>query len=123
MRMKSLIFDNWHQWKVCFLSGCKKALWGICRIITCIIFGIVSILVWIGKQIEAFCKRETVAAMIVAVVFISLSFGWLSTFMSSRMELKAAMCQRDSVSVKLSRYMQAYDSTSTIIVDNDTIRR
>lgn len=120
--MKNIIFESWHQWKVCFISGCKNASWGIWRIITCIILGIVSLFIYAGKQIEAFCRRETIAAFIIAILVIVLSYGWISTFIDGKMKIKSAEYQRDSISVKLERYLQAYDSTSTIVVDNDTIR-
>lgn len=120
--MKNLIFESWNSWKVCFLAGCSKFLWGLWRIITCIILGIVSVLVFVGKQIEKFCRRETVASFIIAFVFLGLSFGWISTYMDSRMKIKNAECQRDSASVRLSRYLQAYDTSSIIIIDKDTIQ-
>ena len=121
--MNNQLFSSWHQWKVCFISGCKNAGWGIWRIITCMLFGIVSILIWCGKQIEAFCKRETIAAVIISILIIALSFGWISTFMQMRVSVMTAEHQRDSIGYTLDKYMQAFDSTSTIIVDKDTIRR
>lgn len=118
----NLLFDNFHQWKVCFLSGCRKAGWGLWRIFTCIILGIVSLFVFCGKQIEAFCRRETTAAVIIGVLIVALSFGWISTFMSGRTMLRTAEYERDSIGHKLDKYLQAFDSTSTIVIDNDTIR-
>lgn len=120
--MKSKLFDNWHQWSVCFLSGCKSAAWGLWRIFTCIIFGIASVFVYIGKQIEAFCRREPIAAFIIGIVISLMAFGWISTFMESRVRIKTAEYQRDSIGYKLDKYLQAYDSTATIIIDNDTIQ-
>lgn len=68
------------------------------------VFGIISFLVWIGKQIEAFCKREFVASLIIGVLFVLLVAGWLTTFLSERVHRVNAEMQRDSISYELSRY-------------------
>lgn len=122
MNMGNLIFENWHQWKVCFIAGCKKAAWGIWRIITCMILGIVSIFAYIGRKIESFCRREPVAALTMTVIIAVLSFGWLSTFMDGRVRIRTAEYQRDSIGYKLDKYLQCYDSSAIVIIDNDTIR-
>jgi len=123
MRMNNQLFDSWHQWKVCFLSGCKNAAWGLWRIISCLLFGVVTIIVCCGKQIEAFCRREMIAAFIIGIIILFLVFGWISTFVQMRVSVMTAEHQRDSIGYTLDKYMQAFDSTSTIIVDNDTIRK
>lgn len=102
--MKNLLFDDFRQWRVCLWSGVCKAAWGLLRILTCIIFGIVSIIAYCFKQIGAFCKREFVASLIIGVLFVLLSAGWLVTFMSERTHRVAAEMQRDSISYELSRY-------------------
>lgn len=115
------LFDSWHQWKVCMLSGLRNAVWGIWRIITCIFFGILSIFRWIGLKIEAFARREPVAMLIVCVLIAGLSLGWIFTFVGSRAEIKSAIWERDSMSVKLDMYMQAYEQGDIIVLKNDTI--
>ena len=87
-----------------------------------IVFGVISLLIYCGKQIEAFCVREKVAAAIIAVVFFVLVLGWISTYMNGRIATKTAEYQRDSIGYKLDKYMQGFDSSSTIVVDKDTIR-
>ena len=118
----NIIFENWHQWKVCFLSGIRKASWGIWRIVTCILYGILSVLYFVFRQICAFCRRESIAAAIIGVVFFVMSVGWISTFMDGRVKVRNAEYQRDSMSIKLDKYLQAYESSATIIIDNDTIK-
>lgn len=115
------LFDSWHQWKVCMLSGLRNAGWGIWRIITCVFFGILSIFRWIGLKIEAFARREPVAMLIVCVLIAGLSLGWIFTFVGSRAEIKSAIWERDSMSVKLDMYMQAYEQGDIIVLKNDTI--
>lgn len=103
--MKNLLFDDFRQWRVCLWAGVCKFLWGLWRIISCLLFGIISFLVWIGKQIEAFCKREFIASLIIGVLFVLLVAGWLTTFMSERAHRVNAEMQRDSISYELSRYV------------------
>lgn len=116
---KNPFFSSFHQWKECLVSGIQKAAWGICRIVTCVIFGIASVFIYCGKQIEAFCRRETVAAVIIALVFALMSAGWLYTFVNWRTSTVTAQHAADSLSYSLDRLMQAYDS---VIVDGDTLK-
>ena len=102
--MKNLLFDDFRQWRVCLWAGVCKFLWGLWRIISCLLFGIISFLVWIGKQIEVFCKREFIASLIIGVLFVFLLTGWLTTFMSERAQRVNAEMQRDSIIYELSRY-------------------
>lgn len=119
--MNNFLFDSIHQWKVCFLSGCRNAGWGIWRIVTCIIFGIVSLCKYLFEKLAAAVSRYPKSAIVIfAVITVSIS---TLTFVSGRMKLKTAEYQRDSIGYCLDKYLQAYDTTSTIIVDNDTIRR
>ena len=115
------LFDSWHQWKVCMWSGCKSLAWGLWRIVTGIVLGIASIMKYVGVKIEEFCKREPMAAVIVAVVVLILGFGWFSSFVNGRIEVKKAQWERDSISLRLDRYMQAYDTSDIVIVRGDTI--
>jgi len=98
------MFDSFRQWRVCLWAGVCKFLWGLWRIISCLLFGIISFLVLIFKQIGAFCKREFVASLIIGVLFILLVVGWLTTFISERAHRVDAEMQRDSISYELSRY-------------------
>ena len=104
--MKNLLFDDFRQWRVCLWSGVCKFLWGLLRIISCLLFGIISFLVWIGKQIEAFCKREFVASLIIGVLFVFLLAGWLNTFMSERARRVNAEMQRDSISLQYQNFKE-----------------
>ena len=119
--MNNFLFDSIHQWKVCFLSGCRNAGWGIWRIVTCIIFGIVSLCKYLFEKLAAAVSRYPKSAIVIfAVITVAIS---TLTFVSGRMKLKTAEYQRDSIGYRLDKYLQAYDTTSTIIVGNDTIRR
>lgn len=125
--MSNLLFDSWHQWKVCFREGCKKMVWGIIRIITCVILGLLSIIRWLWQFFIAFVKKNTAIAVGVFLVVILLT--WLLTFMKMRVQVVGTEHQRDSLSYELSKFTQMYgDSTrssgeySTVIVDNDTLK-
>lgn len=117
--MKYLLYDDLRQWRVCMKSGIKEFLWGAKTILMGILFGLLSVFRWIGRLIAAFCRREKVAASIISVLLVVLSFGWLSTFIQARTRLTTAEYQRDSIGYVLDRYMQAYDS---VVVDGDTLK-
>ena len=99
--MKKFLFENWHQWRVCFLSGCSKFCWGLWRIITCILFGVVSVFVYMCKQVNAFCRREKVASFIVGTIIVFGVLGWISSFAKERSARINAEHERDSLSLKL----------------------
>lgn len=117
--MKNLLFDDFRQWKVCMLAGLSKFSWGLCRMLTGILFGIVSIFVWAYRKVCAFCRREPIAATIVAILLFTMTFGWIYTFVTERHATVTAQHIADSLSYDLSRITQAYDS---VIVDGDTIK-
>ena len=125
--MSNLLFDSWHQWKVCFCEGCKKMVRGLLRIITCVIFGFLSVVRWLWQLFIAFVKKNTAIAIGGFLVVILLT--WLLTFIQMRVQVVGTEHQRDSLSYELSKFTQMYeDSTrssgewSTVIVDNDTLK-
>lgn len=119
MFTKPFLFTSFRSWRVCMMSGVRKFLWGTTRIATCIVFGILSIFAWIGRLISDFASREKVAAVIIGILLFILSFGWITTYVSTKTQLTTVEYQRDSIGYVLDRYMQAYDS---VIVDGDTIK-
>ena len=118
---KKWIFETFRDWYTYLWKAVKTFVVGFVKILYSFLMGIVSVFVYCGKQIEAFCRRETVAAVIVGVVIAMLILGWVFTFVKGRVAQKTAEHQRDSISYCLSKYMQAYDSTSVIVIDQDTI--
>ena len=103
--MKNLLFDDFRQWRVCLWSGVCKAAWGLCRILTCIVLGIVSVFVYMCKQINAFRKREFMASLIIGTLIAVICACWLGTFVKERAARVDAEMQRDSISYELSRYV------------------
>jgi myosin-crossreactive antigen len=84
--------------------------------------GVISLLIFCGKQIEAFCRRETIAAFIIAGVIVLMAAGWIYTFTHERQAVVFAQHKADSISYRLERYLQVYDSSSTVVINGDTIR-
>lgn len=93
--MKDLLFESWHQWKVCFLAGCKNFAWGTMRIITCIILGVVSIIAWLWKMACLFVEKNAKVALAGFIVIAVLI--WLLTFVSMRARAVGAENQRDQI--------------------------
>lgn len=108
--MKNLLFDDFRQWRVCLWSGVCKAAWGLCRILTCILFGIVSVFVYIAKQICAFCKREFLVSLIIGALVVLICFGWFGTFVKERAARVDAEMQRDKLRYELDSTKQLLPS-------------
>jgi hypothetical protein len=115
------IFDSFAEWRGYLRRACWGLAKGLMRLVYAIVIGLVSLIVFCGKQVEAFCRRETVASLIIGFVLVLLVSGWVFTFVNGRMETRTAEHQRDSIGYKLDKMMQAYDGSAMVIVDNDTI--
>lgn len=107
-----LLFENFRQWRVCFCAGVSKMVWGICRIITAIVLGIVSILVWLWRKLIDFVGLNPKFSIITAVIAIVLV--WLFTFVNMRSRAVGAEHQRDSLSYELSKFTQAYSEYDSL---------
>lgn len=116
------VFVSFSEWYMYLWRACKRAAKGLCQIVFCLVMGIVSVLFYCFKQIEAFCRREPIAAGIVGVLFVFLSVGWCLTFVNGRAATRAAEYQRDSIGYKLDMFMHACDTTKMYVVARDTIR-
>lgn len=93
--MSNKIFMSWQSWKVCFVAGVKNMFWGIMRIITAILWGFVSLLVYLWKQCCCFVRSFPDIAL---GMFIVISFlAWLITFVYMRSRTVTAENQRDSI--------------------------
>lgn len=119
---KKFVFVSFSEWYMYLWRACKRVAKGLCQIAFSFVMGIVSLLIYCGKQVEAFCRREPIAAGIVGVLFFVLTVGWCFTFVNGRVATKTAEHQRDSIGYKLDMVMHAYDSVNTIKVEYDTIR-
>lgn len=112
--MNKYLFSGLHEWKICMAAALSNLWWGFRKVITNILFGIVSLFIFFGNKIEAFCRRETTAAFIITTLLCGILLGWLATFISSRTNYKTLEYQRDSISIRLDRVMQTYEVTDTI---------
>lgn len=116
------IFDSFSEWRDYLWKACRQFIMGVLRVIYSVLMGIVSVFVWIGKLIEAFCRRETVAAIVIGFFFSLILFGWVYTFTKERSAYMTAQFKADSLSYSLGQIEQIYDSTATIVINGDTIR-
>lgn len=109
--MSKYLFENFKQWRVCFMAGVQKMVWGFCRIITCIIFGFISILVWLWREFVAMVRNNP-KFFIIAFAILAVLI-WLFTFVSMRARAVGAEHQRDSISYELSKFTQMYDEVDS----------
>ena len=101
------------------MSGLKKFGWGFMRIVSCIILGVLSVIRWLWRLLVKAVSCYPVVAIIVAVVTCAVVF--LVTYTSSRVKIKTAEYQRDSVSYELTKFTQAYEQGDSVFIGNDTI--
>ena len=104
------IFDSFVQWRTYLWKAFVHFFKGVSRIILSVVMGIVSVLVFCGKQIEAFCRREPIAAVVIAIVFACQTAGWTATFVHERHTSVVAQHLADSLSYELSRYTDVYEA-------------
>ena len=102
----SWIFESWHQWRVCFVSGVKKMFWGFGRIVTCIILGIVSIFVWVWKCAVRLVGRYPQVAL-GAFIVIALVICLLMYARNRAME-NGLTAQRDNIAWQYQNFKETH---------------
>ena len=117
--MSKFLFNGWHEWKVCMAAAISHLWWGLSKVITNTLFGIISLFIFFGKKVEAFCRREALAAFCIFLMIGIISIGWLVTYMNYRVQNRTLEYQRDSVTIRLDRIMRTYDTQDTITKDYD----
>lgn len=117
--MERFFFSSFADWRKSMYIHFLQTWDGLAGIFLDVVFGIASGIRWMGRKVDAFCRREPVAATLVAIMFLCMAFGWFYTFVTEREAAVSAQHVADSLSYNLDRFMQAYD---TVIVDGDTLK-
>ena len=94
------------------MAGVEKFLWGFFRIITCIIFGVISLLYKLWQLIVGFVKTNPKISIGIFAVILFLT--WLFTFTSMRVKFVNVEHQRDSLSYELTRVCNVNGDTSSL---------
>lgn len=91
------------EWQGCI----KSAIAGIARNVWALFYtlalGLFSLIVWLIVSVEDFCKREPKAALVMGIIIVFLSVGWILCYVNGRAQLLTAQYERDSVSIVLDR--------------------
>lgn len=103
---KSLIFESWRTWKVCFLSGCKHFAWGLMRIVTCIFLGIASLAFAAWRAMVKFVRNYPDISLGAFIVLAGLI--WVLTFVSMRAKTVGAEMQRDSIAWQYKNFKKSH---------------
>lgn len=114
-------FDSLSEWFGYLCKAIRCFLRGVFKLIYSFIGGIASIMYYLFKVVASFCKREFIASIIIGLMLIGLSVGWISTYTSGKVAMKTVEFQRDSIGYKLDKMMQVYEGSALVIVDNDTL--
>ena len=87
-------------------SGLKKFAWGLMRIITCIILGVVSVIAWLWRCLVRFVgNNPTIAIGGFAVVLV---LTWVLTFVNMRARAVGAESQRDSIAWQYQNFKEQH---------------
>ena len=116
-------FDTWESW--CIVGRCraKQLLEGLYGVVVIWLFwGVASLFIHAGRQVNAFYRRETRAAALISVLLVLLCVGWVTTFVRERAAVVSAQHRADSLAYDLSRYSQMFDTTDLVIVNGDTLK-
>ena len=121
--MNNIIYTSVKQWRLSLryrLGMFLKGIYGL--IFHCLIIGIVSVLYYVIRQVNAFFRRETIAGIVISVLLAGCLSGWMLTFVKERRLRMEAQHKADSLAYDLSKFTQMYGSTETIVINGDTIR-
>lgn len=112
-------FDSFAEWRSFLWDAVKCFLFGFGKMLLAFVYGLISLIAYAIRQIEAFCKRETIAACIVGSLFVLMASGWIYTFVSERAVAVSAQHMADSLSYDLSKYTQMYEKRTVNIDTTD----
>ena len=116
-----MIYKTSKEWTEAAKERAAQAFNGLFGLLYHVCFmGIVSGLIYVGKQIEAFYRRETVAGVIISVLMTLVLLGWLVTFVAERAEAVKHEHRADSLSYELSKYRQSYEGDK-VVIGEDTV--
>lgn len=104
--MKDLIFTSWHSWWVCFTSGCKKFAWGLMRIVTCIILGVISLIVAAWRYVVRLVGKYPNISL-TAFIFVLLVVTLLM-WVSNRATENGLTAQRDSIAWQYQNFKEQH---------------
>jgi len=107
-----ILFKTFKNWKSYCLSGVCDLFEGLTRIFLSLILGIVSIAFAMWKSVNAFCRREFRASLIVAILVCIILLCWFITFAKERVARLHAEYERDSLSLVLSERV-SYETDTT----------
>ena len=117
------LFDDFHQWLTCLMTGIKKFLWGLVRIFTCLIGAVLSLLRALWRKMVRFVGMYPNIALGGGLVLMAIV--WVLTFAPMRAKTVGSEHQRDSLFYELSKYTELFggkDSTymEKVVVGTDT---
>lgn len=116
--MGNWIFNSFKAWLESMEEGLRDFGYGLWEIVTSIILGIVSLLVYLWKQAAKFIGKYPNFALGGFIVIGSVI--WILTFVSLKAKAVGAESQRDSISYEFSQFKEEHgykDTTATLIAN------
>lgn len=100
MKIKRLRLKDWQGCIKSAIAGIARNVWAL---FYTLVLGLFSLIMWLIISVEDFCRREPKAALIMGIIIVFLSVGWIMSYVDGRAQLLTAQYERDSVSIVLDR--------------------
>lgn len=100
MKVKTFKLKEWQGCVNSAIAGIARNVW---RLFYTLALGLFSFIVWLAVSVEEFCKREPKAALIMGIIIVFLTVGWIMSYVNGRAQLLTAQYERDSVIIMLDR--------------------
>ncbi|SEA79992.1 hypothetical protein SAMN04487851_11473 [Prevotella sp. tc2-28] len=113
-------FRTWYKASQYRLKQFSEGFYGL--VVKCLLLGLISLLCYLYRVINAFFRRETIAGCIISVILFGVSFSYATSFIKERKLRVEAQYRADSLSYELSKLTQMFEKEDTLIVNGDTLR-
>ena len=118
-----MIYKDFRIWAEAVKTNTVLLFLGVCGLLfSCLVMGTMSLLYAVIRKINAFYRRETVAAAIIIFIGAAGCVGFIATFVKERHYRVQAEHRADSLAYDLSKFTQMYDSTDIIVINGDTVK-
>ena len=117
-----MIYKEFRTWRIVSKLYVKRILNGFYGVFCfCLIMGITSAFLAVIRQVNAFYRRETKAAIIITAIFLLISFGWIGTFVKERRLYVEAQHKADSLAYDLSKFTQMYGNARELKIEETVV--
>ena len=117
-----MIYTEFRTWRMALSYRLRLVLSGFYGLfVFCVIIGIASLFLYCIRQVNAFFRRETIAACIITSILLLMSAGWCGTFIRERQRYVKAQHVADSLAYDLSKFTQMYGNARELKIEETVV--